>query len=167
LSTSILAQHGNALEVHSEQGPAFGEKERAMAQAPSTLLYIEDNPSNLRLIERVLAAQRPLIKLLSANQGTSGIASALAHQPDLVLLDLQLPDLDGGEVLDRLQSDPHTSAIPVVMISADATGAQRDRIMALGARNYLTKPLDIRQLLLVIDELIGSTASAKPSPLSR
>ncbi len=138
-----------------------------MAQSPSTLLYIEDNASNLRLIERVLATQRPLIKLLRATQGASGIASALEHQPDLVLLDLQLPDLDGGEVLQRLQRDPHTSSIPVVMLSADATISQSARIMAMGARNYLTKPLDIRRFLSVVDEILVATrVGAKPSPSS-
>jgi CheY-like chemotaxis protein len=121
-----------------------------------TLLYIEDNASNLRLIERVLATQRPLIKLLSATRGLSGIAAAVEHQPDLVLLDLQLPDLDGHEVLARLQCDPRTCAIPVVMISADATGVQMERVMARGARCYLTKPLDIRQFLAVVDEMIAA-----------
>jgi CheY-like chemotaxis protein len=144
--------------IHSQQAATPTEKETVIAELPATLLYIEDNASNLRLIELVLAGQRPLIKLLSANRGTSGLALAIEHQPDLILLDLQLPDLGGGEVLERLQKDPHTSAIPVVMISADATAAQIARIMAMGARNYLTKPLDLPQLLFVIDEILSAPA---------
>ena len=156
--------NGSAIAESSfGHAPSPGENATAITQSHFTLLYIEDNASNLRLIERVLATQRPLIKLLSATRGLVGIAAAIEHQPDLVLLDLQLPDLDGHEVLARLQGDPRTSAIPVVMISADATPAQSVRVTAMGARHYLTKPLDIRRFLLVIDEtLSGTSAGAKP-----
>jgi CheY-like chemotaxis protein len=151
--------------IHSQQAAAPTEKETAKSQLPPTLLYIEDNALNFRLIELVLEGQRPLIKLLGANRGRSGIASAVEHQPDLILLDLQLPDLGGGEVLEQLQKDPRTAAIPVVMISADATAAQIERILALGARNYLTKPLSLTQLLSVIDEILpAANVPQKPAP---
>lgn len=161
MPNSIL--NGSALALESPSGHAAcpGESSTAIAPLPFTLLYIEDNASNLRLIERVLATQRPLIKLLSATRGLSGIAAAVEHQPDIVLLDLQLPDLDGHEVLARLQCDPRTCAIPVIMISADATGAQMERIMARGARCYLTKPLDIRQFLSVVDEMVVANRAGK------
>jgi CheY-like chemotaxis protein/anti-sigma regulatory factor (Ser/Thr protein kinase) len=115
------------------------------------ILYIEDNLSNLTLVEQVLADQ-PGIELLTAMQGGLGLDLARQHSPDLILLDLHLPDLRGHEVLARLRQDEVTRDIPVVVISADATARQIKRLMAAGARSYLTKPLDIREFLRVIDE---------------
>jgi len=117
------------------------------------VLYIEDNPANLLLVERVLE-RRPKMKLLSALQGGLGFELAREHQPDLILLDLHLPDVSGDEVLGRLIAEPRTREIPVVMLSADATPGQVDRLLAAGARAYLTKPLDVRKLLTLLDESI-------------
>ena len=116
-----------------------------------TILYMEDNLSNLTLIEQMLAEQ-PHIKLITAMQGQLGIELARRHSPDLILLDLHLPDLPGWEVLSRLQRDDATREIPVVVISADATSRQIERLMAAGARAYLTKPLDMMEFFRVIDE---------------
>jgi PAS domain S-box-containing protein len=115
------------------------------------ILYIEDNLSNLTLVEQMLAEQ-PHIELLTAMQGGLGLDLARKHLPDLILLDLHLPDLRGHEVLARLRQDAVTRAIPVVVISADATARQIQQLMAAGAQNYLTKPLDIREFYRVIDE---------------
>jgi PAS domain S-box-containing protein len=117
------------------------------------VLYIEDNPSNLKLIERVLA-RRPGIQLLTAMQGRLGLDLARQHRPDLILLDLHLPDVAGEEVLRRLWADPATRAVPVVVLSADATKGQIERLRAAGARGYLTKPLDIQHFLTVLDEIL-------------
>jgi PAS domain S-box-containing protein len=106
------------------------------------ILYIEDNLSNLTLVEQMLADQ-PDIELITAMQGRLGFDLALKHSPDLILLDLHLPDIPGWEVLDLLKRSIATSNIPVVVISADATKRQVDRLLAAGARSYLTKPLDI------------------------
>jgi PAS domain S-box-containing protein len=116
----------------------------------ATLLYVEDNLSNLRLIERILA-NRPQVKLLSAMQGRLGLDLARQHRPDLILLDLHLPDMSGEEVLHQLREDPRTRAIAVVVISADATPGQVSRLIDAGALAYLTKPLDVRRFLEVID----------------
>jgi CheY-like chemotaxis protein len=118
------------------------------------ILYIEDNLSNLTLVEQMLAEQ-PHIELLTAMQGGLGIDLARKHLPDLILLDLHLPDLRGHQVLARLRQDERTRHIPVVVISADATARQMQRLMAAGARNYLTKPLDIGAFFRVIDEAMG------------
>ncbi|MEY2511784.1 MAG: hypothetical protein QOE26_2547 [Verrucomicrobiota bacterium] len=115
------------------------------------ILYIEDNLSNLTLVEQMLAEQ-PNIELLTAMQGGLGLDLARQHLPDLILLDLHLPDLPGHEVLARLRQDKLTRDIPVVVISADATARQIKRLMAAGARTYLTKPLDIGEFFRVIDE---------------
>jgi signal transduction histidine kinase len=143
-----------------------GKRGREVIQTRGTLLYIEDNVSNVRLIERVLSAQRPAIKLLTANDGASGLAAAMEHKPDLVLLDLHLPDLSGDQVLERLSANPRTSLIPVVMVSADATAAQIDRLLAAGADHYLTKPLDIRKCLSVIDEVLAGNTNDTLNPIA-
>jgi CheY-like chemotaxis protein len=115
------------------------------------ILYIEDNLSNLTLVEQMLAEQ-PELELLTAMQGGLGLELARQHSPDLILLDLHLPDLPGHQVLARLRQDELTRNIPVVVISADATARQIQRLMSAGARTYLTKPLDIREFFRVIDE---------------
>ena len=127
---------------------------------PKLLLHIEDNVSNLKLIDRALA-RRPEIRLLSATNGASGIELAREVMPDLILLDLHLPDINGDDVLTELLADPRTSSIPVVMISADATPSQAPRLRSLGARDYLTKPLDLRALLAVVDERMSSAGLSK------
>ena len=117
------------------------------------VLYIEDNPANLRLVERILSL-RPSVKLMSALRGRDGIDRCRQEVPDLVLLDLHLPDLPGNEVLGILRADPLTRDVPVVMLSADASPGQIRRLLAAGARDYLTKPLDIPKLLALIDEIV-------------
>jgi CheY-like chemotaxis protein len=83
-------------------------------------------------------------------QGSLGLDLARQHHPDLILLDLHLPDMAGDEVLRRLQADPSTRHIPVVVLSADANKRQSERLLRLGASNYLTRPLDIKRFLEVI-----------------
>jgi len=114
------------------------------------VLYIEDNLSNLRLLERILA-RRPGVTLLSAMQGLRGLELARDHEPHLIILDLHLPDLPGTDVLRRLLADPKTKAIPVIILSADATPGQISKLLEQGARAYLTKPLDVAELLSLID----------------
>lgn len=129
-----------------------------LRRAERTILYVEDNLPNLRLIERILA-RRDGIELISAMQGRIGLDLAREHQPNLILLDLHLPDINGDEFLRQLQADRHTSHIPVVMLSADATPGQIERLLKppeghSGARAYLTKPLDVRRFLDVLDETL-------------
>jgi len=127
-----------------------------------TILYVEDNLSNLTLIEQMLADQ-PNIQLITAMQGQLGIELALRHSPDLILLDLHLPDLAGWEVLSRLQHHDATRDIPVIVISADATSRQIRRLMTAGARAYLTKPLDMLEFSRVIDE---TSVHRMPDPVA-
>jgi PAS domain S-box-containing protein len=117
-----------------------------------TVLYVEDNPSNLRLIERVLA-ERGGLRLLTTTHGQRVQDLVRQHQPALILLDLHLSDIGGEEVLRRLRADPETAAVPVVVVSADATAGQIQRLLAAGATQYLIKPLDIAQFLEVLDGL--------------
>jgi PAS domain S-box-containing protein len=122
--------------------------------AAGTILYIEDNLSNLRLIERMLE-RRPGIRLLSALQGSVGIDVAREHRPDLVLLDVHLPDMNGADVLKALRQDERTQDLRVVVISADATSSQVRRLMSLGASAYMTKPLDLVRFLELVDAALA------------
>ncbi len=133
------------------QGWRLPDGSSLVGDSAGTLLYIEDNLSNLRLIESLLGREKNLT-LLSAQQGTLGIEIARARTPDLILLDLHLPDLPGWEVLAQLRADATTCDIPVIVISADATPHRVERLRASGAQDYLTKPINVRELLRVLCE---------------
>ena len=134
--------------------------EAPCSTAPRTVLYIEDNLSNLRLVERILA-RRPEVKLLSAMQGSIGLELARQHLPDLVLLDLHLPDIEGDELLRQLRANPRTASLLIVVLSADATASQIERLLAAGANGYLTKPINVRKFLATIDAT-APRAAAQP-----
>ena len=121
-----------------------------------TILYIEDNVSNAELVKDIISDHRPAIQLVSSMYGVTAVRLAAEYKPDLILLDLDLPDIHGSKVLGNLQADKATSSIPVVIISADAMPKQIERLLHAGARNYLPKPLDIKEFLLMIDEWIGN-----------
>jgi CheY-like chemotaxis protein len=122
-----------------------------------TVLLIEDNVANVRLMERLLQ-RRPQVKLITAMQGRLGLDLAREHCPDLILLDVNLPDITGDKVLLRLREDAALSGIPVIMISGDAIPSQVERMLGLGARAYVTKPFDIHEFLRVLDENLGTAA---------
>ena len=127
------------------------------------LLYVEDDSVNFTLVERILE-YRPGVTVMHAPQGELGCELAETYRPKLILLDLNLPDMhgsdsNGDEVLASLRRDPCTSAIPVVILSADATPSQIERLLTAGAKNYVTKPFDIEQFLAVVDEYLNA---AKP-----
>jgi CheY-like chemotaxis protein len=126
------------------------------------VLYIEDDLVNFTLVERILEF-RPALKLLHAARGETGIEMAQIHLPKLILLDLNLPDMHGSEVLEKLQSNPTTAQLPVVVLSADATSSQIERLLTAGARNYLTKPFDIDPFLAVVDEMVSDRAPTSHS----
>jgi signal transduction histidine kinase len=115
------------------------------------ILYIEDNLANLTLIERILRNE-PGVELLSAMQGRLGLELAAEHLPDLVLLDVHLPDMQGDEVLRDLRANERTADIPVVVLSADATDRQMRRMLDAHAVAYLTKPIDLD----AFEETVGS-----------
>jgi signal transduction histidine kinase/CheY-like chemotaxis protein len=121
------------------------------------VLYIEDNVANVQLIEHVLSF-RSQVKLLTAMQGRLGLELANENRPDLILLDLHLPDIRGDVVLRELQTDPRTRDIPTIMLSADATPGEIQRLRAAGATDYLTKPLDVEKLLHILDEHLRRTS---------
>jgi PAS domain S-box-containing protein len=135
-------------------GDGIKELSAPAAGKTTKLLYIEDNLSNNLLMERILE-NRPDVQLISAMQGRLGIDLARQHRPDLICLDLHLPDITGLEVLKALRSQPVTADTPIAMISADATPGQIDRLMEAGANAYFTKPLDVKAILRYVDEVLG------------
>jgi signal transduction histidine kinase/ActR/RegA family two-component response regulator len=120
------------------------------AGAALSVLYIEDNPANVEVIARFLR-RRPNTTLLSATSGRAGLECAVRDVPDIILLDLHLPDLHGDEVLNELKAEPVTAAIPVVILSADASRGVIHRLLAGGAFAYLTKPVELAELGELLD----------------
>jgi signal transduction histidine kinase/ActR/RegA family two-component response regulator len=116
-----------------------------------TLLYVEDNHVNLQLLESVID-KVPNLELISTNNGETGIELAKEQQPDLIILDIHLPGIDGYEVLRRLKETPETRAIPVVALSASAMQTDIDKGMMMGFLDYFTKPLDMQRFLKKILE---------------
>ena len=125
-----------------------------------TVLYAEDMVENFRLVEQILK-QRPSVTLLPAMLAGVALDLARQHRPDMILLDLRLPDMPGEEVLLRLRADARTRDIPVVILSADATRQRIDQLRADGVVDYLTKPIDVRSLLWTVDSALGE---ARPGP---
>jgi PAS domain S-box-containing protein len=175
LSKSLVDAMGGSLDAESVHGegstfsvllpisdPAGIIRGEELAAAPPeqatattrTVLYIEDNLANLQLIQGILA-YRPSVNLISAMQGILGFDLASQHHPDLILLDLHLPDIPGEEVLERLIADPRTAEIPVVIVSADASPETLRRLDDRGASRFLTKPVNVELFLETVDELLA------------
>jgi PAS domain S-box-containing protein len=130
------------------------------AHAGRTVLYIEDNLSNLQLVERMLE-HRPKVRLLTAMQARLGLDLARRHSPDLVFLDLHLPDMNGEEALRQLRAEPELRGTEVVIVSADATESRIKRLLEAGADDYLTKPLDVTKFFEVLDHALSSPVSGR------
>lgn len=123
-----------------------------------TVLYIEDNEANLQLVRRILALQGDRFRFVGALDGLTGLNRAKAIVPDLILLDLHLPEIDGEIVLQRLREDPVTRDIPIVVLSADATPSRIERLVREGVFAYLTKPLDIGGFVATIQDALQMSA---------
>lgn len=130
--------------------PAARVERSPSAGAVRKILCVDDSEPNLLLLERYLA-RRGSVAFVPARTGEEAIALAACEQPDVVLLDLQLPDASGLEVMERLQADPRTASIPIVIVSAHAHEEQITAAQERGARDYLVKPLDLTRLGAVID----------------
>jgi PAS domain S-box-containing protein len=175
LSKSLVETMGGSIEADSVRGegttfsvelPLSDPAEVTGAEASAAVspdpglgrskavLYIEDNLANLQLIQGILA-YRPSVNLISAMLGSLGIDLAMQHHPDLILLDLHLPDIPGEEVFRRLKAEPTTNEIPIVIISADASTETLRRLEALGTSRFLTKPVNVPLFLQTVDELLA------------
>lgn len=127
-----------------------------------TVLYVEDNPVNLRLVEQMLARRGDV--MLSAHEGKLGIDLALSHRPDIILLDIGLPGMDGYEVIRELKSHNETRGIPCMAISAHAIPQDIEKGLAAGFSTYLTKPVDVNELFAAIDHALREQGEATATP---
>jgi two-component system, cell cycle response regulator DivK len=114
------------------------------------ILVVEDNEKNMKLFRDVLVATG--YRTLEATTGGEAVDLASEHTPDLVLMDIQMPDLDGVQALQRLRADARTAAIPVVALTAQAMHGDRERFLAAGFDGYLSKPVDVRELIGTVRE---------------
>ncbi len=131
-----------------------------VAGSTAELLYVEDNAANIKLVERILR-RRPGITIKAAGHGRLGLELARHHQPDVIVLDLHLPDIAGEQVLRELRCDPRTDQIPVIILTADASPEQESRLQELGADAYFSKPVDVAGFLAALDSfLLGRTLVA-------
>jgi PAS domain S-box-containing protein len=153
-SVTLPIVHGPAAQLPETPSDGAAPDDARPPYPPCTVLYIEDNLANLEVMELVLA-YRPGVKLISAMQGRLGFALAKEHHPELVLLDMRLADISGRVVLKRLQDDPSTADIPVVILSAEAQPGDIDDLLQAGARAYLTKPFRMEVILQLMEELLG------------
>jgi len=133
----------------------------AAAPRRHRLLYIEDNAVNRTIVEQLIE-RRGGIVLDCAADGQSGVRAAQADPPELALIDMQLPDFDGLEVLRRLRADARTAALPCIAVSANAMPQDVERALAAGFAEYWTKPLDLRAFLRALDRLLGPAAEPAP-----
>jgi len=118
-----------------------------------TVLYIEDNPANMELVER-LVERRSDLRLLKAGNGSSGIALARMHLPQVILMDINLPGISGIQALRTLAQDPSTAHIPVIALSANAMPRDIEKGLAAGFFRYLTKPIKVNQFMDTLDETL-------------
>jgi PAS domain S-box-containing protein len=123
-----------------------------------TVHYVEDNETNVAVMRGILA-QRLQVKLDVSVTGLDALAAIRRRRPDLILLDMHLPDIDGLELLRHLKAAAETIDIPVVVVSADALPAQIDAALQAGALRYLTKPVSVAELLATVDEVLGRIQS--------
>jgi two-component system alkaline phosphatase synthesis response regulator PhoP len=127
-----------------------------------TILVIDDEPELVKLLDYNLTKAGYLV--LSAKDGENGLAAARKHSPDAIILDVMMPGLDGWEVCKRLRTDPATSALPILMLTAKAEEGDRVLGLELGADDYVTKPFGVRELLARVKALLRRSEIATASP---
>jgi two-component system, cell cycle response regulator DivK len=118
------------------------------------ILVVEDNEKNMKLLRDVLQSES--FRTLEATTGGRAVELAVEHRPELVLMDIRLPDIDGVEVLNLLRADERTAAIPVLAVTAQAMDGDRARFLAAGFDDYLSKPIDIRELVDAVKRHCGA-----------
>ena len=147
------------LEVLEDERAALAGPQAADGTPRRTLLYVEDNPANLELVEQLIA-RRPDLRMLGAADGNLGIEFARAYQPEVILMDINLPGISGIEALKILRADPATAHIPIIALSANAVPRDIARGLEAGFFNYLTKPIKVNQFMEALDVALAYSQSA-------
>jgi PAS domain S-box-containing protein len=150
----IELPHAESLMKNYDQKNEINIPQSKIEYGSGTILYIEDNLSNIQLVEQILETHRPVIRLITTMYGRNAVQFAIDYIPDLILLDLNLPDIHGSEVIKLLQTEPKTAELPVIIISADAMTNQIKQLKEAGAIDFLVKPIDIVKFLKTVDEWI-------------
>jgi PAS domain S-box-containing protein len=145
-----------------EEAAAVSASRTPRGAGPYTLLYVEDNPANLKLIERIVL-RHPEMRLLTAVSGDRGVAIARASHPDVILMDINLPGINGFEALKTLRSDPATEHIPVIAVSANAMPLDVERGLKAGFVRYLTKPIRVNELMEALNVTLALATQGQPS----
>jgi signal transduction histidine kinase len=143
------------LSMEGGEAVALAQPHVPRAARLHTLLYVEDNLANLKLVEKIIT-RHPEIRLLTAVNGNSGIEIARASQPDVILMDINLPGINGFEALKILRSDPATAHIPVIAVSANAMPLDIERGLKAGFFRYLTKPIKVDEFMATLDVALES-----------
>lgn len=187
ISRSLVTAMGGQLTVASEPGTGStfsivldyavpphqaGDDPRGAAPVPveespreAEIVHVEDNASNLELVRRIVS-RRPGIRYTEVTEADAALAMVRERQPDLVLLDLQLAGTDGRTLLREMKADPALVAIPVAVLSADASPGRAEELRIAGAHAYLTKPFDVADLLALVDGLLSDPPSHGASTLT-
>jgi two-component system cell cycle response regulator DivK len=126
----------------------------------SKILIVEDNEDNLDILSRRLTTKGYVV--IAAVDGKDGVAQASLHKPDLILMDMSLPIIDGWEATRQIKSDPNTNSIPVIALTAHAMAGDREKSLEAGCDDYDTKPVNLLRLLGKIESLLGRTVKAIP-----
>jgi CheY-like chemotaxis protein len=119
-----------------------------------TILYVEDNPRNMRLVRKLL--EHAGYTVLEAYDGYSGLNMAVDNRPDLILMDVNLPDIDGLKVTSRLKKTPTTNHIPIIALTANAMHGDKEKCLAAGCDNYMPKPISKHLLLDTVKETLNT-----------
>lgn len=121
------------------------------------ILYVEDNPDNMTLVKRALEARG--YEFLWAQNGVLGVSTAIDQQPDVILLDINLPDIDGYEVARRLRSSGKSSLVyvPIIAVTANALRGDAEKALAAGCDVYMSKPINIRELWARVEGFLSSS----------
>jgi two-component system cell cycle response regulator DivK len=128
---------------------------------PHRILYIEDNFQNKRLVRKILASRG--FEVLEAEDGLTGVEIAVKEVPDLILMDISLPGIDGVEATQRIKAYTETSKIPVIALTANAMRGDRERFIAAGCDDYLPKPISTTELVAMVEKYLKRHESSSPA----
>lgn len=123
---------------------------KTKSKAEAKILYVEDNPQNMRLVRKML--KREVYTLLEAVDGLTGVKMAEKEMPDLILMDINLPDIDGIEATRRIKEIAALADVPIVALTSNATYGDKDRILAGGLDGYMPKPVNMTELIKLIED---------------